>query len=371
VPRVRTLVVILAGGAGGRLELLTRTRAKPAVAFAGTHRLIDFPLSNCRNAGLSNVWIAQQFNPISLSDHLANGRPWDLDRTIGGLLVLQPRLGHDDREGFQESTADSLWRNAPIIREFDPEALVVLSAAAVYSQDYGALVEEHMASDAGVTMVATEVDPQDAGRYGVVQVDDDGAVVDYPHKPDTPATNLVANEVFVFRPKPLWDVLEDVADRADDDGLEDLGEALLPRLVEAGGARESRFEDYWRDIGTVDAYSSAHQDLLGDVEEDDRRDERPSAERAARSAGRFAVGRVRVGGALFTAESILGPPRTPQGRAGVLDADQRRRPVRHGPGPPARQPRSARPGAVRPRGGARPGPGSQRGVNIELRHLSA
>ena len=98
--RVRTLVVVLAGGAGGRLELLTHERAKPAVSFAGTHRLIDFPLSNCLNAGLPDVWVVQQFNPISLSDHLANGRPWDLDRTAGGLLILQPRMGHDGREGF-------------------------------------------------------------------------------------------------------------------------------------------------------------------------------------------------------------------------------------------------------------------------------
>ncbi len=100
--RLRPLVVVLAGGAGGRLELLTRDRAKPAVPFAGTHRLVDFPMSNCRNAGLNDVWISQQFNPISLSDHLSNGRPWDLDRTSGGLLTLQPRLGNDDRTGFQQ-----------------------------------------------------------------------------------------------------------------------------------------------------------------------------------------------------------------------------------------------------------------------------
>src|SRR3954462_6860321 len=142
VPRIRPLVGTLAGGAGGRLELLTRERAKPAVPFAGTHRLIDFPLSNCHNAGLADVWVAQQYNPISLSDHLANGRPWDLDRTTGGLLILQPRLGPDDREGFQSGTADSLWRNAPLIREFDPHALVVVSADAVYTLDYGELVEE-------------------------------------------------------------------------------------------------------------------------------------------------------------------------------------------------------------------------------------
>src|SRR3954447_11900904 len=183
LPRIRILVVILAGGAGGRLEHLTRHRAKPAVPYAGTHRLIDFPLSNCHNAGIDDVWVAQQFNPISLSDHMANGRPWDLDRTTGGLLALQPRLGHDEREGFQQGTADSLWRNGPLIREFAPEALLVLSADAIYRQDYGALVEEHVESGCAVTMVTTEVDPDDAGRYGVVQVRD-GAVRDYVYKPD-------------------------------------------------------------------------------------------------------------------------------------------------------------------------------------------
>ena len=134
--RIRTLVVVLAGGAGGRLELLTRERAKPAVPFAGTHRLIDFTLSNCHNAGLSDVWISQQFNPISLSDHLANGRPWDLDRTVGGVLILQPRLGNDDRTGFQQGTADALWRYAPLVREFAPQALDMVSAEATFVCDY-------------------------------------------------------------------------------------------------------------------------------------------------------------------------------------------------------------------------------------------
>jgi glucose-1-phosphate adenylyltransferase len=261
MPRIRTLVIVLAGGAGGRLELLTRERAKPAVPFAGTHRLIDFPLSNCHNAGLPDVWIAQQFNAISLADHVSNGRPWDLDRTVGGLLTLQPRLVHGDRGGFQRGTADALWRNAPLIREFAPEALLVVSADAVYVQDYGALVEEHMATDAAVTVVTTEVDPQDAGRYGVVSVRG-GKVVDYAYKPEEPDGNLVANEVFVFRPEPLLDTLDALAEEAGDGELEDLGHELLPRLVEEGGARESRFEGYWRDVGTVDAYWESHQDLL-------------------------------------------------------------------------------------------------------------
>jgi glucose-1-phosphate adenylyltransferase len=263
MPRIRTLVIVLAGGAGGRLELLTRDRAKPAVPYAGTHRLIDFPLSNCHNAGLADVWIAQQHNAISLSDHVSNGRPWDLDRSVGGLLVLQPRLGASDREGFQRGTADALWRNAALIREFEPEALVVVSADAVYVQDYGALVEEHMSGDAAVTIVTTEVAPEDADRYGVVSVRD-GKVVDYAYKPDEPDGNLVANEVFVFRPDPLLEALEALADEEGEDELEDLGDGVLPRLVEDGGARESRFEGYWRDVGTVDAYWESHQDLLGD-----------------------------------------------------------------------------------------------------------
>jgi glucose-1-phosphate adenylyltransferase len=309
VTRIRTLVVILAGGAGGRLELLTRDRAKPAVPYAGTHRLIDFPLSNAHNAGLADVWVAQQFNPISLSDHLANGRPWDLDRTTGGLLVLQPRLGNDDeREGFQQGTADSLWRNAPLIREFGPEALVVLSADAVYRQDYGALVEEHAESGAALTMVTTEVDPQDAGRYGVVQAKDD-EVREYVYKPDEPKGNLISNEVFVFRPEPLWDVLEALADEAGEDGLEDLGTALLPRLVDAGGVREERFTGYWRDVGTVDAYWASHMDLLTDeppLDLDDR--DWPILTKAPTTRASAAVRR-----GAEVADSLLGPGATVAG----------------------------------------------------------
>ena len=157
----RILVLVLAGGAGGRLELLTEHRAKPAVPFAGVYRLIDFPLSNCQHSAIADVWVSVQFHPTSLSDHLANGRPWDLDRTSGGLLVLQPRLGHDEREGFQQGTADSLWRNAPLVRELAPEALVVVSADAIYKLDYGALVEEHLEAGAEVTIVTYEVDPDE------------------------------------------------------------------------------------------------------------------------------------------------------------------------------------------------------------------
>ena len=258
----RILVVVLAGGAGGRLELLTDNRAKPAVSYGGMYRLIDFPLSNCLHAGIADVWVLQQFNPGSLSDHLANGRPWDLDRTTGGLLILHPHQGNE-RAGWHQGTADGLWRNAPMIREFDPVALVVVSADAVYKLDYRDVVERHLASDASVTMVTTRVDKADASRYGVVQVGDNDAITDYAYKPDEPASDLVTNEVFVFTPDRVLDLLDELAEQADEDsGLEDLGDHVLPKLVAAGEAREHRFEGYWRDVGTVPAYWESHMDLL-------------------------------------------------------------------------------------------------------------
>src|SRR3982751_1304449 len=165
----RILVLVLAGGAGGRLELLTTHRAKPAVPFAGVYRLIDFPLSNCQHAGVADVWVSVQFHPISLSDHLANGRPWDLDRTTGGLMTLPPYQG-TERGGWNEGTADSLWRQAELIRGFGADALVVVSADAVYKLDYREVADAHLGSGAEVTMVTTEVAADDASRYGIVQV---------------------------------------------------------------------------------------------------------------------------------------------------------------------------------------------------------
>jgi glucose-1-phosphate adenylyltransferase len=288
--RVRTLVVVLAGGAGGRLELLTHERAKPAVSFAGTHRLIDFPLSNCLNSGLPDVWVVQQFNPISLSDHLANGRPWDLDRTAGGLLILQPRMGHDGRDGFPKGTADALWRNAPMIREFAPDALVVLSADAVYKLDYGEVVDEHAQSGAAVTMVTTEVEPDDAGRYGVVQLDGE-RVTDYLYKPDDPATNTISNEVFVFSPDEVLDRLDALADESEE--LEDLGHELLPGLVDDGRARAHPLETYWRDVGTIDAFHTAHMEQLEHPPPIDLDD--PAWPVLTHAASRRASGRVLAG----------------------------------------------------------------------------
>src|SRR5919205_3053573 len=259
----RVLVLVLAGGAGGRLELLTEQRAKPAVPFAGVYRLIDFPLSNCQHSGIPDVWVSVQFHPTSLSDHLANGRPWDLDRTTGGLMMLPPFQG-TDRGGWVSGTANLLWRQADLIREYDADALVVVSSDAVYKLDYRAVAEAHLGSGAEVTMVTTDVAADDASRYGIVQVGDDGAITDYAYKPDEPATTTATNEVFVFSPAPTLDRLEAIAAEVGEDGLEDLGSHLLPAQTKDGLARAHPLEGYWRDVGTVPAYWQAHQDFLAE-----------------------------------------------------------------------------------------------------------
>lgn len=260
------LAFVLAGGQGSRLQALTNRRAKPAVPFAGGYRLIDFPLSNCLHSDVSDVWIAQQYQPASLNDHLANGRPWDLDRTIGGLLVLPPYQG-SGREGWTQGTADGLWRNAQLIRELGPEFVVVMSADAVYRLDYRDVVRAHEETGAVLTMVTTRVDKKEAGRYGVVEVDGDqagGRITRYAYKPDEPFSDLVTNEVFVFRPEPVLDLLERLVDESGEDGVGDLGDKLLPALVDDGPVHSYAQPGYWRDVGTIEAYWEANMDFLSD-----------------------------------------------------------------------------------------------------------
>ena len=250
--------MVLAGGAGSRMGPLTENRAKPALPFAGLYRLIDFPLSNCANSGISDVWVLQQYQPHSLEDHLANGRAWDLDRTSGGLLILQPFTGGEE-EGFAEGNADALWRHRRLIREFDADVVLVLSADGVYTLDYRDVIDAHLESDADVTMVTSKVD-EDPGRFGVVTVGEDRRVTAFAYKPDDPRSDLVTTEVFAYRPEALLDTLDELGES--DEPLADFGEALLPRLVDAGRAYEFRLDGYWRDVGTPEAYWQAHQDLF-------------------------------------------------------------------------------------------------------------
>ncbi len=255
------LALVLAGGEGGRLDVLTEERAKPAVPYAGVYRLIDFTLSNCRHSGISDVWVLQQYQPYSLTEHLANGRPWDLDRSHGGLRVLHPYLGRSE-SGWYEGNADAIFRNKTDIRRFGADVLLVLSADHVYKLDYGRVIEQHLDRGADVTMVTTRVAPADASRLGVVQVGDGDRVTDYAYKPEEPASNVAATEVFVFAAETVLELLEELADDDEDSDLEDLGDELLPRLAAEGRAYQHRLDGYWRDVGTVDSYWEGHMDLL-------------------------------------------------------------------------------------------------------------
>lgn len=260
------VTIVLAGGAGARLRALTRDRAKPAVPYGAGYQLVDFPLSNAANSGLRDVWVVQQFHPVSLGSHLRSGRPWDLDRLDGGLLVLHPAQG-TGRDGFHSGTTDALWKQIEPLREAAPEVTVVVSADAVYRLDYDRLIRDHLDSFAEVTMVTTRVAPEDASRYGVVRVDD-GAVVDYAYKPEDPDGDLICAEIFVFNTAALISHLEraheDVVTSGGDGEMGDIGDNVLPALVAAGHAREWRHEGYWRDVGTVESYWAGHMDLLGE-----------------------------------------------------------------------------------------------------------
>lgn len=261
------VTIVLAGGAGSRLRALTRDRAKPAVPYGAGFQLVDFSLSNAANSGLRDVWVVQQFHPVSLGSHLRSGRPWDLDRLDGGLLVLHPSQG-TGRDGFHSGTADALWKQIEPLREAAPDVTVVVSADAVYRLDYDRLVRDHLASFAELTMVTTRVAPGDASRYGVVRVGGDGTVTEYSYKPDEPESDLICAEIFVFNTAALISHLEraheDVATAGGDDDMGDIGDNVLPAMVEAGHAREWRHEGYWRDVGTVESYWAGHMDLLGE-----------------------------------------------------------------------------------------------------------
>lgn len=275
--RGKTLVVILAGGVGGRLDVLTERRAKPAMPFGGTYRLIDFALSNCVHSGQSDVWVVEQYRPHTLNDHLANGRPWDLDRTYGGLQVLPPYTdrdgGQSGESGFAQGNADALYRQRHFIAEFDPELLIVLSADHVYKLDYRDVVDRHLEAGAEVTMVTTAVDVEEASRFGVVRADTDGRVEDFAYKPERPPGNVVTTEVFVYDARTLLETLdglaaahaaEDHGGEEDPGGLRDFGHELLPELVRRGRAFAYPFDGYWRDVGTVESYWAGHMELLAE-----------------------------------------------------------------------------------------------------------
>jgi glucose-1-phosphate adenylyltransferase len=272
MPKTRILAIIQAGGSGGRMDVLTRERAKPALPFAGVYQLLDFPLSNLAHSGISDVWLSLQFQGATLEEPVANGRPWDLDRTRGGLRLLLPQegTGSPDEEGFAQGNADELFRIRDQIRSADPELVVVLSADHVYRFDFTDAVETHRRHGAECTIVTTEVDIEEAGEHATVEVGDGGLVTGFAYKPEDPSTGRVATEIFVYDAAVLVPVLEELhreqsgAADAGDTGLGDFGETLVPRFVDRGRTVAHELPGYWRDLGQPHHYLAAHQDVLLD-----------------------------------------------------------------------------------------------------------
>lgn len=266
----RILAIIQAGGAGGRMDVLTRERAKPALPFAGVYQLVDFPLSNLAHSGITDVWLSLAYQGASIAEPVANGRPWDLDRTRGGLRLLPPEqgTGSADEDGFAEGNADLLYRIRDQIRRADVDLVIVLSADHVYRFDFTDAVETHRSRGAECTIVTSEVDLDAAGDHATVESDDQGTVTRFEYKPEAPRTGTVATEILVYDAQQLISVVEELhhewsADPdPDDNGLGDFGDLLVPRFVDRGRTVVHAMPGYWRDLGQPHLYVAAHQDIL-------------------------------------------------------------------------------------------------------------
>ncbi|HEX6140957.1 MAG TPA: glucose-1-phosphate adenylyltransferase [Candidatus Limnocylindria bacterium] len=251
------LTLILAGGEGERLSILSQVRAKPGVPFGGKYRIIDFALSNAVNSGLTDVAVLTQYAPRSLIDHIGVGRPWDLDRSRGGVSLLQPYIGRGRTRDWYRGTADAVLQNMEFIADREPELVLVLAGDHVYKMDYRPFIETHRDKGADVTCAVRTVPLSDAHRFGILETDRDGRVVAFTEKPPQPTSNLVSMGVYVFGWRFLREILS--SERVD------FGRDLLPWLVETGrGVFAYEFRGYWQDVGTVESYWRTNLDLLTD-----------------------------------------------------------------------------------------------------------
>jgi glucose-1-phosphate adenylyltransferase len=251
----RVLAVVLAGGEGERLSLLSAIRAKPAVPFGGKYRIIDFTLSNCVNSEIDNVVVLTQYNPRSLNDHIGVGRPWDLDRNVRGVRLLQPYIARGRPTEWYRGTADAVLQNIETIRQEPGDIVLVLAGDHIYKMDYGPFIHAHRRRRADVTIAVKRVPIGEAHRFGILALGDDDQVVEWQEKPRQPKSDLASLGIYVFSKKALLAWL--------DDSRADFGRDVVPAML-AGGARVFgyRFNDYWQDVGTIESYWQAQMDLL-------------------------------------------------------------------------------------------------------------
>jgi len=258
----RCIAMLLAGGQGSRLKVLTENTAKPAVPFGGKYRIIDFPLSNCVNSGIDTVGILTQYQPLELNEYIGNGQPWGLNKSHCCAQVLPPYERHDKKSGWYKGTANAIYQNLDFISRYDPEYVVILSGDHIYKMDYADMVAFHERSNAACTIAVREVPLAEASRFGILNTNPDGSIYEFEEKPAKPKSTNASMGIYVFNWKVLKEFL--IADEEDPDSSNDFGKNIIPNLLAAGHKLMAyTFNGYWKDVGTIDSLWEANMELLG------------------------------------------------------------------------------------------------------------
>lgn len=256
--RKEMIAMLLAGGQGSRLGVLTSDVAKPAVSFGGKYRIIDFPLSNCINSGIDTVGVLTQYQPLVLNSHIGIGIPWDLDRNNGGVAVLPPYEKSNTSEWYS-GTANAIYQNIKYMESYNPEYVLILSGDHIYKMDYEAMLDFHKQKNADITIAAIPVPIEEASRFGVVLTDEDKRITEFEEKPEHPRSNLASMGIYIFS----WPVLRDSLIAMKDQSNCDFGKHIIP-YCHQGGKRifAYEFNDYWKDVGTLGSYWEANMELI-------------------------------------------------------------------------------------------------------------
>ena len=261
--RVKECVaMILAGGQGSRLGALTKNVAKPAVPFGGKYKIIDFPLSNCVHSGIYTVGVLTQYQPLELNTYIGNGNPWDLNRNDGGVFVLPPYQSQTAGEWYK-GTANAIYQNLGFLEGFSPKNVLILSGDHIYKMHYGEMLKAHKKSGAAITIAVMPVPWEEASRFGIMNVDDEGNIVEFEEKPQKPKSNLASMGIYIFDYEKLKKYL--IEDENDPKSSNDFGKNIIPKMLENKEKMVSwKFEGYWKDVGTVQSLWEANMDLLDD-----------------------------------------------------------------------------------------------------------
>ena len=258
----RVIAMLLAGGQGSRLKVLTEKTAKPAVPFGGKYRIIDFPLSNCVNSGIDTVGILTQYQPLELNEYIGNGQPWGLNKTHSCAQVLPPYERHDKKSGWYKGTANAIYQNIDFVDRFDPDYVVILSGDHIYKMDYAAMVAYHEKNNASCTIAVRNVSLEEASRFGILNTNPDNSIYEFEEKPAKPKSTNASMGIYCFNWKVLREAL--MADEEDPKSSNDFGKNIIPNLLSAGHKMMAYpFDGYWKDVGTIDSLWEANMELLG------------------------------------------------------------------------------------------------------------